>query len=256
MSSQVCYNVPLALASSYPDAKLVLRLGRPEAAARARLACLDCRNVNYVQFSAAGWEIDNLPSGVPLDLVLREPERDYPLLYRFASLTARQPMRITIPVSSGFVKAVKLAAALNFAVKLDIGQPSDDLIGELAQILDFYLRHPAVTRPIEFFHSLLFAFFNAEPVTLWQIQEEDPEYFRWVTEQGRVTLVGRFADLPSDVKLAANEQCRDCEFAPRCRGYFKWPERQYSCAGIKEILRHIEKAARELKTDYQSYPRP
>jgi len=48
----------------------------------------------------------------------------------------------------------------------------------------------------------------------------------------------------------AGEECRYCEFLSHCRGYFKWPERDYSCEGVRRIFRTLKNAAQELKRDY------
>jgi hypothetical protein len=45
--------------------------------------------------------------------------------------------------------------------------------------------------------------------------------------------------LTEDV-LQAGEECATCEFFPECGGYFKWPDRSFSCDGVKRVLIHAQ----------------
>jgi len=62
---------------------------------------------------------------------------------------------------------------------------------------------------------------------------------------GEIAIATVIRTLPEE-----SEECPDCEFLPHCRGYFKWPERDYSCKGVKEIFRTLKNAAKGLKKDY------
>ena len=117
-------------------------------------------------------------AGLPLDVLVRNPAVEYPLLYNFSSLLDKHPLRISISVKNGFVKAIRLALALGFSVKLDVGQPDVSLIAELAEVLDLYLHRADVSQPVEYFHSTFLSFFNRkQSPNLWILQEEDPEDF-------------------------------------------------------------------------------
>jgi hypothetical protein len=170
-----------------------------------------------------------------------------------------------MPVVPDFSKAVKLAVSLNFAVKLEVTQPDQTLVKEMVGVLDFYLHHSTVAQPIEFFHSLLLAFYQENPVTLWAVQEEDPAFFRYITEQGEETISRRFAEtkIKDDVGsflenfnkelLTEKRECCQCEFFEHCGGYFKWPDREFSCDNVKTLLRTLQEAAGELKRDLASF---
>jgi len=198
----------------------------------------------------------------PLDLVVSDPVRDLPRLYNYTQWADKHPVRISVPVVPGFVKTVKLAAALNFAVKLIPGQPGPQRVEEMAQVLNFYLRQSTVSQPVEFFHTMLFAFFNDKPLNLWSVCEENPLQYRYITNQGRETLSARFTDteFPDDlntfdktfIKRLRDEapECRDCEFLAYCDAYFKWPNWEFRCDGVKTLLRTLQKTAAELKRDY------
>ncbi|MDV7398607.1 hypothetical protein RZS08_44795, partial [Arthrospira platensis SPKY1] len=93
----------------------------PERIAGARLLSLD---------------VDSEPlrawaPGLPLELVANDPATEFPLLYRHTHLLDNHPVRIAIAVRPGFAKAVRLAVALDFAVRLEVGQPDPALIDEL-----------------------------------------------------------------------------------------------------------------------------
>lgn len=85
--------------------------------------------------------------GLPVELVMRDPAAEFPLLYRHSNLLDNHPVRIVITVTPDFGKAVKTAVALDFSVRLEPGQPDPALIGELTAVLEFYLRQPTVTSP-------------------------------------------------------------------------------------------------------------
>ena len=136
----------------------------------------------------------------------------------------------------------------------------------LRSVLDFYLHHPSVSQPVEFFHTSLMSLYNRNPVTLWDVQEEDPAYIRYVTDDGRETMarppigarvtgdLGCFvADFQQEL-LAARGECCECEFFAYCGGYFKGPRKDYSCSGVKTLLRTLQDAGAALRHDLHAFP--
>ena len=166
--------------------------------------------------------------GTPLEIVLTEPTQ-YLELYNYTSLLEDHPVRIVIPVVAGFSKAVKLAVALNFAVKLEIRQPDGQLLKEVEEVLDLYLHRSNVRQPIDFFHTTLMSFFYNEPISVWAINEETP------------------------VTPGAELECHQCEFMNRCGGFFKVPDETYSCEGVKRIFQTLASAAEEVRNDLASF---
>jgi hypothetical protein len=204
----------------------------------------------------AGWGY-----AVPIELVMTQPQTQFPLLYRHAKLLDKHQVRVSIPTVPGFSRAVKLASSLNFFIKLEPGQPGLDVANEIAEVVELYLHHPSVSRPIEFFHSTILDFYHGVSSTLWEIQEADPAYIRYVTDDGKETLnrqptcVEESGPLASFVPriqqrlLAEGAECLSCEFFNNCGGYFKWPRRDYACGGIKKVFRSLKVAADELNGD-------
>lgn len=232
------------------------------------LASEDLKRVSYVQVLSVHAELRPLAlwgDAIPLDLVVENAETDLPLLYQCSQLLARHPVRITVPVVSGFSKVVKLAASLNLAVKLDVSQPKGSLIEEMSQVLQAYLHQPMVSQPIEYFHSMFLAFYRSEPLTLWAVQEEDPAYFRYIADDGAETISRRFAGtkvrhdivrFPDRFKkelVAERGECASCEFIENCFGYFKWPKREYRCDGVKSLFQLLKDAAHQLKSDLDTF---
>lgn len=202
---------------------------------------------------------------IPVDLLLVNVEMEYPNLYQWVALPEEGPARVSIPVVAGFGKAVKLALALGFAVKIEAIQPDAVGIREMHQVLDLYLHRPGICQPVEFFHSMLLAFYHDQPASLWAIQEEDPAGYCYVTDEGNETISRRFAGqhgtgnietfldrFKADL-LAQGQECRDCEHFDQCGGYFKWPDRAYRCEGIKSVFRNIRTASEELKRDTAAF---
>src|SRR5262249_10597517 len=124
--------------------------------------------------------------------VMLDPAADYAALYRCAKLLDKHPVRASIPVVPGFSKAVRVAVALAFAVKLEIGQPPPPVVAELAEVVELFLHRASVQQPIEFLPGAFLALYHGIETTLWAIQEEDPALVRFVTEDGREVLARRF----------------------------------------------------------------
>jgi hypothetical protein len=191
---------------------------------------------------------------------------DFARLYSHAKLLDNHPVRVSVPVAAGFDKAVKLALSLEFAVKLELDQPEAYLVEALVGVLDAYLHQSTVSQPIEPFHSLLLAFFRDESTSLWAIQEEDPAILRHVDELGDERLPGKLIDAAPEIDptgfvehwvetlIAAGAECADCPFLAHCRGYFKWPQRDYLCAGVKDLFHTLHQAAGDLQRDLATIP--
>jgi hypothetical protein len=112
---------------------------------------------------------------------------------------------------------------------------------------------------------MLLAFHRYEALSLWDAQEEDPTFIRYVTDEGRETVargaggVAAAGDLSSFVPelkkrlLAAGCECAGCEFFGNCGGYFKWPREDYECGGVKEIFQTLRDAAEELRQSLEGF---
>ena len=200
-----------------------------------------------------------------IDLVLNDPTADFGKLYRFAELSQKHWVRVTVPAVPGMTKAVKIAQALNFSVKLEINQPEAPLVDELVSMAEYYLRGSTVNSIVEPFHSLFLSFFSNKPTSLWSLQEEDPAFDRYVTDDGSVAFSKRlislgipenqFADFLEQHMSACleAEECAACEFFSRCRGFFKLPEKDYRCDHVKRLFVLLNEAAGEMKQDEERF---
>jgi len=263
----VIYNVPTQLVEAYRGRQVIVRSDHPSELVQ-HLSQADLTNVLYVQLLSLNVEVDALThwgGSVPVDIVMRDPAREFPLLYKFSMLHDKHPVRVSIAVRPGFVKAVKLALALNFAVKLEVGQPDAELVQELAEVLDLYLHRSSVKQPVEYFHSIFLSFYHQEPSSLWFIQEDDPAKFRYITDEGEEMVSQRLAGNYLKDKAGAivgeqavahtseKSECDTCEFFACCGGYFKWPDKEFSCEGVKTLFGTLNGAAEELRTDLKSF---
>ena len=248
------YNIPAGRTEAYRAKRVILRSDSPREIAHV-LRDWDLASVTYIQLTSLAAPVEELLCDLlplPIDLVISDPA-EFPLLYGFAPLRASRPVRVSMPIVADFSKAVRLAVSLGFTVKLEGAQPDDQATAELNDTLDYYLHQPTASQPIEFFHSLFLALYHQQPVTLWDIQEENPSYNRYVTDDGQETLAWRFSDppfLPEKRNLLADSlECARCDFRRSCAGYFKWPDRTYSCTGIRQLLRNLAQAVDEIKQD-------
>ena len=270
MIESIVYNIPATMIEAYRGRHLIVRSPDPSELLK-KLVLGDLKRIACLQILGTGGSIDPLlrwgPS-IPVDLVVQNIEADLPLLYRYAPLPADRPVRVSVPVVPGFSKVVKLALSLNFAVKLEISQPEPALIEELLRVATLYLHQSTVSQPVEFIHSIFLGFYNRNPVTLWAIQEEDPDLFRYVTDLGEETLSRRFSGVElkygvaSFIKeftaalLSEKQECGNCAFYESCAGYFKWPRREYRCDGVKALFRTLQTAAEELRADLAAFDTP
>ena len=264
----VTYNIPAHLFDSYQGRKVIVRSDNPSDLV-SYLSQANLENVQYAQLTSLEVELDPLMSwnnALPVDILLLNPAVEYPQLYNFSKLLDKHPVRVTISVTNGFVKAVRLALALGFSVKLDVGQPDASLITEMAEILDLYLHRSEVSQPVEYFHSTFLSFFDHKHSTnLWFLQEEDPEQFRFITNDGAEKVSPRFGEIDwrnlkstlaaqqTESTFSENTECDDCRFLERCGGYFKWPNKEFDCEGVKTLFSRLNLAAEELRHDLASF---
>lgn len=266
--SDLVYHLPLTQLATYRGHRVIVRAAQPHDLI-AQLGPQDLRNLAYVQFCALPDDIDGLlhwAEGLPIELHLDAPARDFTRLYRCVKLLDTHPVRVSLPVVPGFEKAAKLALSLQFAVRLHVGQPPPSLIDPLITLLEAYLHQSTVAQPVEWFHSLLLGLCQGDTATLWALNEEDPARLRHIDAQGRERWPGRLAAAEFDTEPAefvarwgdglrrGGTECARCPFFAPCRGYFKWPRRDYDCAGVKAVLAGIHGAADELRRDLAAAP--
>lgn len=262
------YSIPLQRLDASGAKHVIIRSADVPALVSA-LSAENPERIISVQIAAAQANTEALNAwgiGLPIELILNNPGNEFPSLYRHVNLLDQHPVWILIPVIPGFSKAVKLALALNFAVRLELGQPDADCIVELLEVLDFYLHQSSVAQPIDFVQGVLLGFYYGQPNPLWVIFDEQPNILRYVDDDGRETLAGRLAaaeiNLPADADLtswidqflAAAADCQNCVFRQSCGGYFKWPHSDYDCAGVKQLFSVLHDAAEELRSDLQEAP--
>ena len=203
-------------------------------------------------------------SDVPLDVVLSDPASEFSDLYRLVDACAVRDVRVTMPAAPGFLKAIKLAAALRLPVRVLPGQPTAETLAELDEALEFYLHGPMVEVPVEFFHTLLAGMSGADTESLWMVLEEDPAAFLHYDADGHARLPRSGALEPIEIASAEfvnnhfknlveqGGECATCPWRTPCRGYFKWPDPAYSCEGVKQLFAKAQAAADEIVRDLAS----
>jgi hypothetical protein len=178
-------------------------------------------------------------------VILADPAAEFARLYRLADVRIVREVRVTIPAAPGFMKALRLAAALQLRVRLLPGQPSAEVLAELTEAAHFYLRDPMVETPVEFFHSLLTALRGIGEGTLWRFLEEDPAVFSHCDAAGRALHAADFVESHLARLFDDGAECTACRWLPVCAGYFK-------CGGVKELFATLEAAAEEITRDLAS----
>jgi hypothetical protein len=205
-------------------------------------------------------------SDVPLDIILSDPALEFSNLYRLVDACAVRDIRVTVPAVPGFLKAVKLAAALRLPIRVVPGQPTAEVLAELNEAVELYLHGPMVEAPVEPFHSLLASLSGTQAGSLWIILEEDPSEFLRYDADGHARLprssafdLGEISPaefVESHLKSLVEQgaECATCPWRQPCGGYFKWPDPGYSCEGVKRLFSIIQTAADEIGQDLASRP--
>ncbi len=262
------YTIPVSLLERYRACNVVLRSPFPgELVSGARSPGKnEPLAVRLLSLGADPRVLSQLDNGIPVEIVVDDCQKGFGALYRFPFLAATHPIRVVIPVATGFSKVVRVAGALGFDVRLDVIQPDEALAGELERTLDYYLRNASLARPIEFFHSLFVAFVSGSRADMWQIHGEGPSTDRYVTDKGNEVFSRRVPGLPVSSGVAAFEEFKDrllnsggecaaCPFAGPCSGYFKVPDGSYSCRHIRKLLQILADAAEEFRRGYEEFCR-
>jgi hypothetical protein len=198
-------------------------------------------------------------SPIALDVILADPASEFSDLYRLVDASAVRGIRVTIPAAPGLAKAIRLAAALRFPVRVLPGQPTAEVLEELHEALEFYLHEPMVETPVEFFHSMLASMCGGDVSSLWMILEEDPEAFQHFDANGHARLprtggsglvpMVAFVETHLNNLVIQGAECATCPWQQQCRGYFKWPDPTYSCEGVKQLFSRIQVAGEEIRRD-------
>ncbi len=226
------------------------------------LAGLQWLEVHGLLGDADGWlQAAQGTSNVPLDVFLANPALQFSDLYRLVDVCAVRDVRVSMPASPGFLRALKLAVALRLPVRLLPAQPSPDAFTELMEAVTFYLRDPMVETPVEFFHSVLGFMCGADTGSLWTILEEDPAIFLHQSSDERFKSSGVAGSPSPEISLptfvstrfkeliAQNAECATCPWQQICQGYFKWPDPAYDCREVKQLFSIIKTAADEMRQE-------
>jgi hypothetical protein len=267
VTDSLVYNIPARQIDAYRACSVIIRSSAPEEIAYhlRRPLKAPVLMIQLLGTPADTGVLEALGANIPIEIVLADPVAEYAQLYNYANLLDTHPVRVAVPVLPGFSKAARLAVSLDFAVKLEAHQPDEPLIQELMSVLGLYLHRNTVRQPIEFFQSVLLSFYRHDPISLWEITDEDPVVMRYITDDGEETISRRFIgfNLKDGLEnfvlrhcqqmLSEKYECHGCEYFSRCGGYFKWPESTYDCGGVKELFRTLENAAAELKRNIDAH---
>ena len=85
--------------------------------------------------------------------------------------------------------------------------------------------------------------------TLWMILEQDPSLYSSCDATGRALYAPDFVATHLERLLKENAECATCRWQQLCAGYFKWPDPEYSCSGVKQLFGLLECAADEITRD-------
>ncbi len=260
------YNVPASIVEDYADKHLIVRSDVPTELVKA-YGKVNSAGVQYLQIlqpDCTPNPLLEIGEPVRIELVVEDFIPDVSFLHNYAEVGKRHPIRVGIRTSPGFSEAVKLSLSLGFAVALEVTQPDAVLVEEVKTVLDYYLHNPEVNQPVDFFHSLLTVLFDDSDCTLWEIQGEDPTMNGFVTDDGRLVLSRRLPSIAlgepestflDDLKLELltdQGECMTCPFFTNCLGYFKFPDRSFSCSHVRELLGILSSAAKELRREYDA----
>ena len=242
--------VPVRWAEAHPTGPLIVRVSDRSGVLTTQKIPLD--RIVWIEvplaLADAAW-----PVGAPLDVVLHDPARDAAGLYALDRVRRDHPVRVTIPGCPGIARSARIAMALQLPVRLLTYQPSAQVLTELDEVLDIYLHDSRATAPAEFLQSALAWCLFGDAPSPWMALELDPDWYPQLgadsgpaagppPEPGFVSR--RLAEL-----TAAGAECATCRLRVWCRGFFKWPNPAYDCAGVTKLLARLEESAVRLSQD-------
>lgn len=245
-------NIPVWCAGTHPAGPLILRVsGRDDVQLAGAVAP---ERVVWVEIPLHLAE-ERWPAGMPLDVVVAEPQTEAPGLYALSRVRHDHPLRVTIHVVPGVTHAGHVAMALQLPVRLLPLQASADALAELHPLLDIYLHDARTVAPVEFFHSALAHWLHGDPTTLWQSLEQDPAFYQRFGKGPEDPAPNAPPRDPAFVAarlerlVAGGGECASCRFRRMCGGYFKWPDASYPCAPVLPLLASLEQAAAQVTRD-------
>ncbi|HON45506.1 MAG TPA: hypothetical protein P5543_04055 [Planctomycetota bacterium] len=237
---EICYIVPIKYVPQFHNHELIVQIQNIHELAQLLESNIQL-NIRYFQIINIheNWKnILQYTGPVPLDVIIQHPETEYSLLYRY---TEFGQIRANISCKLGCFKAIKLAAALHFPVRLDMNHAPNIPWNEWQQIFHFYTTNPCVTEPIEPFHSLLHAQYQNISINLWDILEENPKYIQIINDQGQIKTP------PHSI---IDSECQQCPYFSTCQAY--WKKNSASCT-MQPLFTLIQETASQLHQDHQQY---
>ena len=257
----VIYNIPFSLLQNFREENLIVRSAEPQSLIDT-VHILNGDQIFGLQLLGLQGSPDvfrTVEGAFPLEIVIEEIPKDILSLKEYQYLLEKHDVWVSIPAVSGCADVGKEILRLGFSLRLNLGQPEQKAVEDMSRLLDFFLRTPEVSQPVEPFLGLFTAFFQGQPVYLWSLQREHPEEYLFVTDKGEVKLSGRlptaevngkslnFLDEYKFELLMSRDQCSACKFFTVCEGYFKTPDKGYNCDAILIFFESVKRSAFELR---------
>lgn len=248
---QPVISVPLKGLDAHPDGPVIIPVR--ECGEVALLDGIALNRVVWVEIPLSLSE-ERWPAGAPLDIVIENPASEAAGLYHLTRVRYERPLRVTIPGRPGIARAGRIAMALQLPIRLITIQPSPEVLAELDEALESYLHDPQTIAPVEFFQSALAWWLHGDSAPIWVALELDPDWYRRVPEQDRPENESPpqepgFVERWLERLVREGSECATCRFREWCRGFFKWPNCSYDCAGVKRLLARIEESAGQIARD-------
>lgn len=108
------YNITLALLDQYQNSRLIVRAKNP-ALLVSSLSAERVADLVLVQLLDVSSDMDVLLSwmpGLPIEIVLSDPQSEAGKLYRVVQLLRSHPVRVVIPLVKGFSTGIRWCYAL------------------------------------------------------------------------------------------------------------------------------------------------
>lgn len=241
-------SVSAAQARSYSEEELIVRVSSESDL--DGLQGLDPERIAWVEvpLELAHREELNLFS---VDVLLTEPRSQAAKLYKLAGDRDPQLPRLSIPTEPGFADAVLIAMGLHFPIRIIPIQPDEEQMVELRTVLQRYLHDGRATQPVEPFHSALSTLLHGEGHDLWQAVEYDPAEFQRKPPHPGLEH-SRSADELRRHLEESGAECGGCFLQSWCGGWFKWPDPDYDCHGVRGLFSVVEEAGTALRKDLEA----
>jgi radical SAM protein with 4Fe4S-binding SPASM domain len=196
---------------------------------------------------------------------------DFPLIHHIAKNAVKHQLVLMVKPDQKVKRRINLLSEFSIPIHIDPSVPVERP-EVLQEILNYYLRSPALSTPIAPFNAIMKHEIEGKGASLWDTEYERPGRYLYVAETGAITQSRRFVEngivfgnmdaewddiVRSDpytrlMRYKADlfkqaEACAYCDGFNVCIGYFKAIDNSAPCEHWQAVFEAIRQTVKETK---------